>query len=303
LGNTLLLTPLIKELQTVYPGAEIDIVTRTPVGADIFGRFQNVRRIFCLPSRPFLHPVRYLAVLSKLRQARYDLVIDPHPHSRTGRALLRLSRATYRLGFSGFGDSVLTHAVPLSEGPQHTGHFPVHLLRSALGNKTKDVPTLDIALTPDERREGQDVLRRVQSQSDPAKARPVIGVFANATGPKLLPASWWEGLLENLAARAPEHAIVEIIPAFGRSMLGSHYPAYYSSDVRRLAGVLSQLSLFVSCDCGVMHLASASGAAVAGIFSNTDPSEWGPFGDRDVVIDIRGLTPAQAAERIAIPAL
>src|SRR6516164_7839613 len=68
LGNTLLLTPLIKELQTVYPGAEIDIVTRTPVGADIFGRFQNVRRIFCLPSRPFLHPVRYLAVLSKLRQ-------------------------------------------------------------------------------------------------------------------------------------------------------------------------------------------------------------------------------------------
>src|SRR5579864_9139539 len=37
LGNTLLVTPLVRELEATYPGAEIDIVTRSEVATDIFG--------------------------------------------------------------------------------------------------------------------------------------------------------------------------------------------------------------------------------------------------------------------------
>ena len=35
LGNTLLLTPLLRELQKIYPGAEIDVVTRSQVAEEI----------------------------------------------------------------------------------------------------------------------------------------------------------------------------------------------------------------------------------------------------------------------------
>ena len=301
LGNTLLLTPLLRELQATYPGAEVDIVTRTPVGAELFQHFSNVRRILCLPSRAFLRPLQFLRVLSHLRSANYDLIIDPHPHSRTGRALLRLAHGTYKLGFSGNSDGALTHAVPVPESIRHTGHRPVHLLQSALGRQHAVLPTLDLALTDRERSEGRDALRRLLDRPATEPPRGAIGVFANATGPKLLPETWWQSLLNAVAARYPAHAIVEIVPAFGRSMLGARYPTFYSSDVRRLASVLSQLSLFVSGDCGIMHLACAAGVPVTGVFSATDPLEWGPYGEHDSVIDMRGLTPEQVAEQIVVP--
>jgi ADP-heptose:LPS heptosyltransferase len=302
LGNTLLLTPLLRELQVVYPGAEIDVITRTPVAVDLFGQLPHVRHVLCLPSRPFLRPMGFFGVLAHLRRSHYDLAIDPHPCSRTGRTLLRLCRATYKLGFSGHQDAVLTHAIRVPESVRHTGHRPVHLLRNALGYPAAAIPALDIALTPGERTEGIKELERLLRFSRQGGSHGTIGVFANATGHKLLPESWWQSLLNALAARYSAHAIVEIVPAFGRSMLGSKYPAFYTSDVRRLAGVLSQLSLFVSSDCGVMHLACASGAPVVGFFSITNPVEWGPYGSRDCTIDTRGLTPEQIAEQIVVPA-
>src|SRR4029078_12887258 len=75
LGNTLLLTPLLREIETIYPGAEIDIVSRTPVAPDVFGRFASVRRIFVLPSRPLQRLPRLANVLLRARETRYDLCI------------------------------------------------------------------------------------------------------------------------------------------------------------------------------------------------------------------------------------
>ena len=301
LGNTLLLTPLLRELQATFPGAEIDVVTRNPIGADLFGRFPNVRHVYCLPSRAFRRPLKFLDVLVELRQSHYDLVIDPHPSSGTGRALLVLARGTHKLGFSGRRDSALTHAVAVPESVCHTGQRPLYLLRTALGKTHRPAnPTLDILLSSEERAQGQDILRRLLQSSGHTGAGGVIGVFANATGGKLLPEVWWQSLLDALASRYPAHAIVEIAPASGRSMLSSRYPTFYSSDVRRIARVLSQLSLFVSSDCGIMHLACASDVPVTGIFSTTEPLEWGPYGARDSVINARGLTAEQVAEQIVV---
>jgi len=302
LGNTLLLTPLLREIQSVFPGAEVDIVTRTPLGPAVFGRFSNVRKVHCLPAHAFAKPLQFLKILWTLRSARYDLVIDPHPRSRTGRALLGLSRGRYKLGFGGWKPAMLTHAVGSVDGVCHTGHQPLHLLRSAVGHAgSSSQPTLDIGLSADERAEGRATLQRLVDPDGGRGPRRVIGVFANATGPKLLEGAWWLRLLATLAARYPAHDIVEIVPAFGRSMLGSRYPTFYSTDLRRLAGFLSQLSLFVSADCGVMHLACASATPVTGIFSATDPAEWGPYGPHDSTIDARGLTPEQVAEQIVVP--
>src|SRR5712671_3999162 len=45
LGNTLLLTPLLQELERVFPGAEIDIVSACPAAAEIFCEYPSVRTI------------------------------------------------------------------------------------------------------------------------------------------------------------------------------------------------------------------------------------------------------------------
>jgi ADP-heptose:LPS heptosyltransferase len=302
LGNTLLLTPLLREIEAIYPGAEIDIVSRTPVAPEIFGRFASVRRIFVLPSRLVHQFPRLVNILMRIRETRYDLVIDPSPRSRTGRALLALANGRYKLGFRRGRSRSLTHSMSMSAAVRHSGHLPVALLRSAVAAVPSVLfPLLDIGLSPAERDLGRVMLSRLLHSSGLEPGNGVIGIFANATGDKRLPERWWLTFLETLTARFPQHRIVEIVPAFGRSMLGSQYPTYYSSDVRRLATLLSALTMFIGADCGIMHLACAAGVPVTGIFLATNVEEWGPYGPRDRALDARGLAPAIVAAQIEVP--
>ncbi len=310
LGNTLLLTPLLQELERVYPGAEIDIVTRSPVADEVFGGFYGVRRMLVLPRWGFAHPLRFLRVLRQLRQTHYDLVIDPDPRSSTGRALLNRSRSSYTLGFVGpHKRGPLSHAVAVPpRGRLRAGQRPVFLLRSALGTNediaatdraTTDYPSPDIRLRADERERGREVLERVLSGQHAADRKDgMIGIFANATGDKKLGTEWWTRFLRVLEAGSPGHAIVEIIPASATSLLDSRYPAYYSSSVRKLGAVLSNLSLYISADCGIMHLANASGTATIGLFSGTDLSEWAPYGQGNHAVETTHRTPEQVAEAV-----
>jgi heptosyltransferase III len=302
LGNTLLLTPLLSELEKVYPAAEIDILTRSPIADDVYGRFFSVQRIFRLPAHGVGHPLQFLGTLRRMRKIRYDLAIDADPLSQTGRLLMLLSNSTYTLGFSSpkkHGE--ITHAVPLPENLESKGRRPVYLLRSAIGRDTSaDYPVPDIRLGASEREQGRAALTRSLSASGiTSPGRGIIGIFANATGPKQLSESWWMRFIQVLEARYPEHRIVEILPASGESMLSSRYPGYYSSDLRKIASVLSGLAVYISADCGIMHLACASDVPTMGIFTATSANEWGPYGPGRHVIAAYGKEPEEAARMVA----
>lgn len=302
LGNTLLLTPLIREIQAQYPGAEIDILTRSAAAESIFGGFFSVRSIYRLPAHGFRHPLNFLGILRRMRSTHYDLAIDPCPQSQTGRLMLLLAKSRFKLGFaSDKKKGMLTHAISVPTAPRQAGQLPVFLLRSALGSPApRPYPALDLALNAAELQQGIGALAALTANAADARGKKgVIGVFANATGPKLLPRDWWTGFMREFNLRCVDYSIVEIVPMFGKSLLDERYPAYYSSDIRKLASVLSGLSLFISADCGVMHLACASGVPVAGIFTVTDPEEWGPYGSNAHVVHAQGVSPEQVAERIS----
>jgi ADP-heptose:LPS heptosyltransferase len=300
LGNTLLLTPLIQEIERDYPGAEIDLVTRSRAADVIFARRSRVRTIYRLPARPFWHPIRLFRMLRAMRAVRYDLVIDPSPRSGTGRWLLRLACGRYKLGFVQRGRvRALTHSAVPPDGTRHAAQLPVALLRMARGEPERnEYPTLDIRLSAGDRQAGVETLRQLIGSPAAGSERPIIGVFANATGNKILPTDWWLRFLAVLEAVRPDCAFVEIVPASGRSLLESHYPAYFSSDLGALAGVLSGLTLFISGDCGVMLLAVDSGAPTVGIFTTTDPDEWGPYGARNRIVDVHSMSPEAAAAQV-----
>jgi heptosyltransferase III len=302
LGNTLLLTPLLSELEKVYPAAEVDILTRSPIADDVYGHFFSVQRIFRLPAHGVGHPFQFFGTLRRMRKIRYDLAIDADPLSQTGRLLMLLSNSTYTLGFSSpkkHGE--ITHPVPLPEKLESKGQRPVYLLRSAMGRDTAtDYPVPDIRLGTREREQGRAALARSLAASGIASpGRGIIGIFANATGPKLLGEAWWARFIQVLEAHHPEHRIVEILPASGQSMLGSRYPGYYSSDLRKIASVLSGLAVYISADCGIMHLACASDVPTMGIFTVTNGGEWGPYGPGRHVIAAHGVAPEDVARTIA----
>ncbi|WP_329742830.1 glycosyltransferase family 9 protein [Dyella sp. A6] len=301
LGNTLLMTPLLAELERLYPEAEIDILTRSPVADDVFGHFFQVNRIFRLPAHGVGHPLQYLRPLRRMRRVQYDLAIDADPLSQTGRLLTLLSNSTWTLGFdSPKKHGRITHAVPLPKDLRHKGQLPVYLLRQAIArDTTMAYPPPDLRITDDERRRGRDaLLRSLAAHGIDSPGQGIIGIFANATGDKLIGQDWWDRFLGVLQAQYPQCRIVEIVPAFGRSMLDSRYPAYFSSDLRKLASVLAGLDVYISADCGIMHLACTARINTFGIFTVTDPAEWGPYGPGNHMIPARPKDPEAAAGSI-----
>jgi len=284
IGNTLLLTPLMQELEARFPEARIELVTAGGVARAVFERYPQVTALHAFPAKSYQHPGKVLGLLLRLRRESYDLAIDPTVRSRAGRFLLRWVRARRRVGFR-WGvagkDAVLTDSIDAALAPAHHAEIPVFLMQAALPAMAPSVPSaslprmLDLRLSEQERRAGVLELESVLAGSGDT-ARPTLGLFAHATGTKCLPPEWWHQLVQHLQARAPSIRLVEFLPEDARTRLDGIVPGTFTPQLRMLAAKLAATSLVVVADGGVMHLADAAGAAVLALFRTTSASQYGP---------------------------
>lgn len=277
LGNTVLLGSLLRELETRYPGAEIDLLCAGPAGATLFGTRFAMRQVIALPGRMPRHPWRTLARLRQLRRERYDLAIDACPASYSGRLVLGLCHATWKLGFP------LSEAAGPLQGyveacPAHVAQRSAHLLRVACGDHQPAAwLNLDVALDDALRAQGRQVLAAVVGCGGEVGG-PVVGIFPNATGAKRYPEAWWADFVAALHARRPDIRMVNVLAEHGRTQLPGTLPTLYSRDLRKLAAVLAGMDGFISGDCGVMHLASAVGTPTLGLFVQPNRDKYAPYG-------------------------
>ncbi|MDY1549811.1 glycosyltransferase family 9 protein [Luteibacter sahnii] len=299
LGNTLLLTPLIDELRQLYPGAEVDIVSEGDIAHDVFEDWFNVRQVFCLPRRGFKHPIAFLRTLGKIRRTRYDMIVDPVLRSGFSRTLTRLVPARYKLGFSDVPTNVLTHAAPTAIAGAHMAQRPVNLVRWAAGVDTSRAhPPLRLFLSGAEKAEGRRVVDALIPPANGDEPGLRIGIFGNATGSKRYGAPWWAEFMGTLGPALPTARTLELIPAHGTSMLGTRWPGYYSSDIRRMAAVLAALDVFITADCGVMHLAVAAGVPTIGLFRATVLDVYIPYGHGNTGIHTGDANGRDTARRV-----
>jgi ADP-heptose:LPS heptosyltransferase len=290
LGNTLLLTPLMVEIERRFPGAEVDVLSAGPAAPAIFRGFDIVGECTTLDRRAARRPLATFLALRKLRSRRYDLVIDAAAGSSSGRIVSSMARARFQLR---------TDAMPTERLGTHLAARPVHALRWALGAPVGlNVPPLDIRLTDAERRSGDDALARVVRELD-ERGLPIIAIFPNATGAKRLPANWWCEFTNELLSRTGRACVVELVSAEGESRLGGGYATYYTSDPRKLAAFIDAAGTYISADCGVMHLAAATSATTIGIFGPTDPARYAPYGRNNAGIPCDDGCPRRAAEKVA----
>jgi len=305
LGNTILLTPLIQELERLYTGAEIDILSEGRIAEEVFSSFFSVKNVYCLPKRGFKHPLGFLGMLHGVRQTQYDLIIDPCLGSGFSRAMTRHLRGRYTVGFSDDEKrSGLTHPVPTTVAGSHMAQRPINLLRwarahySGVVDDTSHYPSLDIRLTEEERALGRSVVNQLLPEAPRDASRLVVGIFANATGAKRYPASWWAEFITAFKAMNPSADLLELIPMHGHSMLGEEWPGYYSSDIRRMGAVMANMDLMITADCGVMHLAVASKVPTVGMFCVTDASVYAPYGLGSCPLLTHGMSAQEAATRV-----
>ncbi len=303
LGNTLFLTPMIERVHALLPAARIDLALSYPHAAALLAGTPGVREVILFPHKGRGIIPQYLRALRRLRARHYDLVIDPTPFSTSGRLMLSLARARYRLGFSVPSQwAALTHAIPLPGLNLHQGRLPAYLATTALGaGGDPQVPRLWLPLRPEEAAAGRAAIAAAVNavESTAAPHRPVIGYFGHATGLKALAPSWWQRFWRAFLAAHPEAIPVEFLPGPRAAPTVAGFATLHLTSQRQLTAAISTLSMFVSADAGPMHLASTTDTPTMGLFQVTDPALYGPLKAVDRSINVAQLTPEEVAAQIS----
>lgn len=293
LGNLLLITPLLQEINNTFPDCKIDLFVKGGLAPILFENYNNVDRIITLPKKPFKELLKYIKVWVNLKRYRYDMVINLDKDSSSGRLSTQFVTASNKI----FGEHIEELALKHYDY-RHMAKNPVYKFRYFLGmlgfkDKNQPVPLLDIKLTAEELAEGKRLLRELA----PADKK-TISIFTYATGNKCYDEQWWDNYYNKLVNAFPDYNIVEILPVENISKIGFKAPSFYSKDVREIASVIANTSAFIGADSGIMHLAASSQTPVVGLFSVTDPEKYMPYGNNSVAIDTNSCTAEESFRKL-----
>jgi ADP-heptose:LPS heptosyltransferase len=305
LGNAILITPLLVALKTRFPNATLrclisrrywDLHEFLP-GADEFLSFD--KRHYAR------NPLAFAGLIRRLRRIHYDLVFDcsgDHAVSFTHLALASLSGGRFRIGYdrpeaAGCYDV----AVPLSDARRHATQMHLDLLRAITTFATDPRPQL-------RRSSDSGFAARFFAEHSLDRSRPIIVIHPGARGPKRWPAAKFAAVARTLAAEngaqviavwgpADQIAVDEFLPAASPAVVPAGILPF-----RDFISLVAAGDIFLSADCGPMHLAAAvpPKRGTCALFTTDTMPLYRPLGPTDIAIDARdsSLSPAVVVEAL-----
>ena len=278
LGNSLLLTPLVKEVAKIFPNCEIHLFLKGNLGNVVFDNYKDVTKIIKLPRKPFKNILNYFSCWFSILSQNYDVSINANRISSSGKLAVKLSRSRYKFY------NILNKELTSVEDYNHNAKNPVYNLRHVIKNKlnrlNKGISKLDIKLRGYEIDNGYKLLNSMFREN-----KPVISIFTFATGDKCYDEIWWDKLYLKLKEFERDFNILEILPMENISKINFAFRSYYSRDIREIASVLYNCKVFIGADSGMMHLAHSSSTKTIGLFSITEPEFYGVYGDQNISIN------------------
>jgi ADP-heptose:LPS heptosyltransferase len=277
LGNMLLTTPLIQEITARFPNAKIDILAKGGLAPIVLQNFEAVNEVILFPKRPFSELLNYIGVWLKMTSRHYDLTINAVKGSSSGKLLTLISNSKYKV-FQNPEDDLN------NQEPTHNAKEAIYALRNVFpssdtNNQSSDIPLLDLKLSEGELKNGKGVLETLVDIS-----KPTIAIFTYATGHKCYPPAWWDPFYERLKEEFTDCNILEILPMENVSQINFQATSYYTKDIREMAAVMANCSVFIGADSGIMHLASASGVPTIGLFTGRIDN-YKPYGNLNCALD------------------
>ena len=275
MGSSILATPAIFLFRRNFPHAMIDFVG-PPISKVLFKNlpidhhFSITRRF---PNSLWAYP----ALLNKIRSVGYDLAVDIScSQSAMGSFIVGFSGARLRVGARGKWDHWFNVTIPRPAETNKYRVLPTFL--STMGIETQPIfPQL--ILSSAEKEEGRGMIETLVTRS----RAPVVGVFVG--GRKAKGKRWsLENFLQLITAlRAQEIKVIvffgpeeKMLMSFFRQSLGENVPLVLEPSAISFASMVSNCTLFITCDSGPMHLACALGVRTIAIFQNRDFTRWGP---------------------------
>ena len=279
MGDVILTTPLIRQLKKTFPEARLSYLTQDAF-APLLLHHSDLDEVISFPIHgSFIEQARFY---QQLRQRRFDLAIDLFGNPRTA-LMTWATGARIRVGgdFRGRG-KLYNVRVPAPAVEPNAIDFHWRSL-AALGIEKGDDRT-EVFVTAAEKKWARECLAGFNIDL----VRPVVGLHPGATWPnKRWPEKYFAELalqlrkknIQILITQGPgeekiAQEVVWRISALQREAAIVLLPVL---QLRQLASVQQQMRVFVSNDCGVMHLAIAVGTPTIGLFGPSQPHIWFPY--------------------------
>lgn len=309
LGDLVFSLPAIEALNAAFPEATVDLLA-LPYAAPIAGGLPKLGTVHRLDVNRFRRPSgwrdlpRLVATLGALRQGRYDLAVGLS--GLMGGVFAVASGARYRVGYEEETyPGCYNLPVPgrrYRRGPRHEVDYCLDLVRHLGLDAPFRRPVLDpgppgrsAAPTAGERTKIGEATRPLNgSGSQPPPYAVLVPGASNGTAKRWPPPHW--AALGDRLVRERGLTVVVTGSAAERGLAGAVVGAM-TEEARNLAGstsidelrsLLAGATVVISGDTGPLHLASALGRPVVGIYGPTGPANTGP------------LAPAAAAVRLGL---
>lgn len=278
LGNQLLLTPLLQELELRFPGCKIDLFVRGNLAPILLKNYKSIDKVIKLPPKPFKELAKYLNTWLSLRKSEYDLVVNVDGASSSGRWSTKIVHSKYKL----YGDEI----------PKLKERYAdyVHMAKSSVYNfryylkydiQEPSILPLSLKLDEEERANGKEVLKSIVKND-----KPTICLYTFATGDKCYSKEWWKELYEQVKSEYSEtYNLLEVLPKENVSQIDFDATTYYSTDIREMGAVMTNTCIFITGDCGIMHLAASVDVPTVGLFSVTNVAIYEPYNPGSIAID------------------
>ena len=286
IGNILFTTPLLNEIEKIFPDAKIDMMLGAPFISSLIESMPQINKVYSFPRELLKQPLKVLRLKKELKENSYDLLIAPSLMSSSDSFFSFLVSAKYKVGF--YAPEVfspLTHAVPFPKNIEHEALKPLALMSLFKDMSKKHFKSnLDIRLSHEEK---ESVCKEIPLRS--------IGIFRDARNEKKIDDEWWSELIKELHKVDTSLKFIDILDPNNTIALKKEMLTISEKNLRTLASKISNLDAFICGDTGPMHLASASGTATIALFKTTSPTLYGTLGKKDLSLIIQG----QSVEKIA----
>jgi len=282
LGDIIHTLPAVAALRDSFPQARIDWVVESKWRAVLEGN-RDLNRVISFDRRRVAGVVDTVA---SLRAAKYSCAIDFQSLYKSS-LLAFLSGAGERLGFDreyareGLATVLYTRRIHPSGA-----HKVEHNLSLAVaaGAALPGVPRFLLPESPEADEWAEQKLREF-GMADFYVVSPGGGWRS-----KCWPAERYGTLHQEISSRKGLPGIVSFGPGEEKlaeaavTAAGARPIFPLAMDLPQLMAVLRRAKFLAAADTGPLHLASALGTPVVGLFGPTDPARNGPYGGRAIVV-------------------
>lgn len=293
IGDVLLTTPFIRVLRRNYPNTHITYIVGDKF-IDVLKGNKNIDEIITFDTKKlfgsgFREKYSYFKELAKSLRGRFDtcFILDK---SYLAGLFAYWAKIPIRIGFDrageGFANTMNIRYMPV----KHETEYYLDLIWLIGGKyEPKEKKKMDLPITKRE----ENFASRFIKENRVRKKDLVIGIAPAATkdpheskSTRAWPARNYIELIKRLIDIYDAKVIffgsrddIEIIEKIQKNMNKKTYSSAGKTTIKQAAALIKRCRLFITHDCGLMHVAAAIDVPVISIFGPTDPRRKAPLNE------------------------